>query len=253
MSLLKRIGRHPRVQAAAGVGFARYLGLVQRTNRFAMDPPDAHDRVGPLMPVIAAMWHGQHFLVHLARRPQDPTACLVSRSGDGELNARALEHLGVRAIRGSGDRGRGRAREKGGAQALRAMLRALESGESVVMTADVPKIARRAGEGIVTLARLSGRPIVPVAVATSRRMVFDSWDRATLSLPFGRGAIVIGDPIRVPRDADAAAIEAARRAVEAGLDDAHARAYARVGAVDPGAGLRQGPAAAPAAVPGEAA
>ncbi|WP_372425943.1 lysophospholipid acyltransferase family protein [Salinarimonas chemoclinalis] len=241
MSLLKRIGRHPRVQAAAGFAFARYLGLVRLTNRFTMDPPDAHARVGPLMPVIAAMWHGQHFLVHLARRPQDPTACLVSRSGDGELNAIALEHLGVRPIRGSGDRGRGRVREKGGAQAMRAMLRALAGGESVVMTADVPKIARRAGEGIVTLARLSGRPIVPVAVVTSRRKVFDSWDRAALGLPFGRGAIVIGDPVYVARDAGPDAIEAARRAVEAGLDGVHARAYALIGAADPGGALRAEP------------
>lgn len=238
MSLLKRIGRHPRTQAAAGSLLARWLDFVAATNRFTMEPADAHERVGPLMPVIAAMWHGQHFLVHLARRPQDRTACLVSRSGDGELNAIALKHLGVRAIRGSGDRGRGRAREKGGAQALRDMLRALEGGETVVMTADVPKIARRAGEGIVTLARLSGRPIVPVAVVTSRRKVFDSWDRATMALPFGRGAIVIGDPIRVARDADAAAQEAARRAVEHGLDDVHARAYARIGRTDPGADLR---------------
>ncbi|GGK30726.1 lysophospholipid acyltransferase family protein [Salinarimonas ramus] len=238
MSLLKRIGKHPRVRAAAGYAFARYLGLVRRTNRFVMEPADAHERIGPLMPVIAAMWHGQHFLVHLAKRPQDPTACLVSRSGDGELNAIALEHLGVRPIRGSGDRGRGRVREKGGAQAMRAMLRALEGGESIVMTADVPKIARRAGEGIVTLARLSGRPIVPVAVVTSRRKIFRSWDRATLGLPFGRGAIVIGDPIFVARDADADAVEAARRAVETGLDGVHARAYARIGADDPGADLR---------------
>ena len=65
------------------------------------------------------------------------------------------------------------------------------------MTADVPKIARVCGEGIVTLARLSGRPIVPVAVVTSRRIDFESWDRASLGLPFGRGAMVLGEPIRV--------------------------------------------------------
>ena len=84
----------------------RYLGLVRRTNRFVLDPPDAYDRIGPLMPVIAAMWHGQHFMVHFARRREDRAASLVSRSGDGELNAIALRHLGVRAIRGSGARGR---------------------------------------------------------------------------------------------------------------------------------------------------
>ena len=217
--------------------FARYLGLVRRTNSFVMEPPDAYERIGPLMPVIAAMWHGQHFMIHFAKRAQDAAASLVSRSPDGEINALALRHLGVRAIRGSGARGRN-PRDKGGAHAMRSMLRALEAGEMVVMTADVPKIARVCGVGIVTLARLSGRPIVPVAVATSRRVDFNSWDRASLGLPFGRGAMVLGDPIFVARDADEAALSEARRAVEHGLDRVHERAYALVGARDPGAELR---------------
>jgi len=44
----------------------------------------------------------------------------------------------------------------------------------------------------------------------------------------------------VPRDADEAALEEARQAVERGLDAAHARAYALVGSRDPGA--KAGPA-----------
>lgn len=237
MGLLKRLTRSRPVQESLGLLFARYLGLVQRTNRFVMEPPDAYARIGPLMPVIAAMWHGQHFMIHFARRRQDPAASLVSRSADGEFNAIALRHLGVRAIRGSGARGRD-PRHKGGALALRSMLRALEAGEMVVMTADVPKIARVCGDGIVTLARLSGRPIVPVAVVTSRRVDFKSWDRASLGLPFGRGAMVLGEPIVVARDADEAALAKARHAVEDGLDDAHERAYAMLGARDPGAQAR---------------
>jgi len=106
------------------------------------------------------------------------------------------------------------------------------------MTADVPKRARVAGLGIVTLARLSGRPIAPTAVVTSRRFDFKSWDRASLGKPFGRGAIIVGDLIHVPADADASMMEAARLAVQNGLDEIHARAYALVGARDPGADLR---------------
>jgi lysophospholipid acyltransferase (LPLAT)-like uncharacterized protein len=237
MSLIKRITRTRPVREGLAVLFARYLDLVQKTNRFVMEPPDAYERIGPLMPVIAAMWHGQHFMIHFARRPQDPAASLVSRSADGEVNARVLHHLGVRAIRGSGARGRD-PRGKGGAHALRAMLRALEAGEMVVMTADIPKIARVCGIGIVTLARLSGRPIVPVAVVTSRRVDFNSWDRASLGMPFGRGAMVLGDPIFVAADADEAALARARHSVELALDHVHARAYTLVGARDPGADLR---------------
>ena len=237
MSFLKRLRRTPAVQETVGFLVARYLGLVRRTNRFVMEPADPYERIGPMMPVIAAMWHGQHFMIHFAKRPRDRAASLVSRSGDGELNAVALRHLGVRAIRGSGESGRRvrNRRDRGGAAALRAMLRALADGEMVVLTADVPKVSRVCGPGIVTLAQLSGRPILPVAVVTSRRIDFRSWDRASLGLPFGRGAMVLGDPVVVPRTADPAALEAARQAVERGLDAVHARAYALVGATDPGA------------------
>jgi len=233
MGLIKRITRSRAVQEAMGLLVASYLKLVQRTNRFVMEPADAYDRIGPQMPVIAAMWHGQHFMIHFAKRPQDRAASLVSRSGDGEFNAIALRHLGIRAIRGSGARGRD-IRKKGGVQAMRAMLRALSDGEMVVMTADIPKISRVCGSGIVTLAQLSGRPIVPVAVVTSRRIDFDSWDKASIGLPFGRGAMVLGEPISVPREADEEALEALRKTVERELDAVHARAYAIVGSKDPG-------------------
>jgi lysophospholipid acyltransferase (LPLAT)-like uncharacterized protein len=248
VGVLKRITRRKAFRESAGYLAARYLGLVRRTNRFVLDPPDAYERIGPMMPVIAAVWHGQHLMVHFAKRREDRAASLVSRSADGELNAVALRHLGVRAIRGSGARGRD-PRLKGGAPALRAMLRALGEGEIVVLTADVPKIARVCGWGIVTLARLSGRPIVPVAVATSRRVDFRSWDRASLGLPFGRGAAVLGDPIFVARDLDPASLEAARQAVEAGLDRVHERAYALVGSRDPGAGIRLARSSSPGPPP----
>ena len=86
-----------------------------------------------------------------------------------------------------------------------------------------------AGPGIVTLARLSGRPIVPVAVATSNMLHLGTWDRATINLPFSRGAFVVGDLGHVPPDADAAVLEAKRLEVQASLDAAHERAYAMVG------------------------
>src|SRR5690348_16011475 len=98
MSFVKRIIRARPVQEALGGLVAGYLKLVLRTNRFVMEPADAYDRIGPMMPVIAAMWHGQHFMIHFAKRPGDRAASLVSRSGDGEFNAIALRHLGVRAI-----------------------------------------------------------------------------------------------------------------------------------------------------------
>ncbi|MCW6507138.1 lysophospholipid acyltransferase family protein [Lichenifustis flavocetrariae] len=210
-----------------------YLRLVRATNRFVQEPAGFLDNIAPELPVIVAMWHGQHFMIHYAWPPGARIAALISRHRDAELNAVLLKRLGVKAIRGSGGRAE-KARRRGGVTALIEMVRTLAGGHTVVMTADVPKVSRRAGLGIVTLARLSGRPIYPLAVVTSRRFDFRSWDRASLGKPFGRGAMVLGDPIRVARTADDAALEEARQAVENGLDLVHARAYGLVGCEDPG-------------------
>jgi hypothetical protein len=227
------------VQEAFGLLLASYLKLVQRTNRFVREPADLDAAIAGQTPLIVAMWHGQHLMISFAWPKSIPRmAALISRSGDGAGQAAALRRLGVTPVRGSGGRA-DRSRRKGGAPALRELWRQLERGASVAMTADVAKRARVSGLGVVTLARLSGRPIAPTAVVVSRRIDFKSWDRASLGMPFGRGAIVVGDLIRVPADADEAALEAARRQVEAALDAVHARAYAIIGGRDPGAELRR--------------
>ena len=196
MNVLRRVSRTKAAQEAAGFLFASYLKLVKRTNRSIVEPPDAYARMDPLLPVILAMWHGQHFMVPLALRPQDRATSLVSRSSDGELNAIVLRHLGIDAVRGSGARGRNFL-EKGGVVAFEGLLKALAEGKTVGLTADVPKIARVCGKAIVTTAQPSGRPIFPIALVTGRRIDFNSWDRASLGLPFGRSAGVLGKPIHV--------------------------------------------------------
>jgi hypothetical protein len=222
MAFLKRFARSRLVQTTVGIVAAEYLRFVWNTSRTVLEPTDIYERIVPQMPVIIAMWHGQHFMVPFIRRGH-PAKVLVSRHRDGEINAIAAARLGVGTIRGSGDTG-GRFDLKGGVGAFQGMLATLEEGCSVALTADVPKVARVAGIGIVKLAQLSGRPILPVAVATSRRKVLDNWDRTAINLPFSRLAMVAGDPITVPSDPDGATLEASRQALEARLNRVSARA-----------------------------
>lgn len=209
---------------------AGYLRLVRRTTRWRSDPGDLYGDVAQDLPIIAAMWHGQHLFIPILRPDWMRSAALASRHFDGEINTVALEKLGIEVIRGSGGHGSGKKIQKrGGVQALRELVRALAGGSSVVVTADVPKVSRVAGAGLPLLAKLSGRPIYPVAVVTKRRIDLNTWDRATISLPFGRGGLVLGERISVAPDADAQALEDARLALQAGLERAHARAYELAG------------------------
>jgi lysophospholipid acyltransferase (LPLAT)-like uncharacterized protein len=175
--------------------------------------------------VILALWHGEHFLLPFFGWRKDKLNLLVTVHRDGEILARAGQHFGLKFLRGSGDHGREFVRKKA-VQAFTTMLRLLKRGQSVVMTADVPKVSRVAGLGIVTLAKYSGCPIVPVAMATSRRHRLSNWDRTCINLPFGRMVMVRGEPILVAREADDARLEATRRMVEERLNDVTARAYA---------------------------
>jgi lysophospholipid acyltransferase (LPLAT)-like uncharacterized protein len=230
----RRLAQSPVVQKAIGTLAAEFLRLVWWTNRLILEPADFYKRVESEMPVIVGFWHGQHFMTPFFSRGHK-VKVLISRHRDGEINAVAARRLGVLPIRGSGDHGR-RFDLKGGVGAFKTMLTALHDGYNVALTADVPKVSQVAGPGIVMLAKLSGRPIYPTAVATSRRLTLRNWDRSAVNLPFGTIAIVVGDPVRVPTDADEAMLETCRVAVEQGLKQVTARAYAIVDRKDLHAG-----------------
>jgi lysophospholipid acyltransferase (LPLAT)-like uncharacterized protein len=227
--LVRNLLRSSRVQRAVGFLAAEYLRLVWRTNKFTIQPADIYERVEPQQPAIFAFWHGQHFMTPFIKTKESHRAkVLISRHRDGEFNAIAAERLGIGTIRGSGDHG-GAFHRKGGVGAFKEMVRALEAGYNVALTADVPKRSRVVGLGIIMLARESGRPIMPFAMATSRFLKLNNWDRTTINLPFGQGALVGIEEIFVPADADSATMESLRAKLEATLNEATRRAYAQVG------------------------
>jgi lysophospholipid acyltransferase (LPLAT)-like uncharacterized protein len=211
------------VQRAIGTLGAEYLRLILKTTRFAVEPPDIYARAEADLPIILTMWHGHHFMMPFIKRDGDRAKVLISRHRDGEINAIAAERLGIGTIRGSGSHAFEHYR-KGGTGAFRAMLDALADGYTVALTADVPKIARVAGLGIVKLAAASGRAIYPVACSTHHRIELNNWDRTEIHLPFGRGAYVAAEPVRVAADADDVALETARRLVEDRLNEVMRRA-----------------------------
>jgi hypothetical protein len=227
--LLRNALRSTWVQRTVGFLAAEFLRLVWLTNRFSFEPDYVYEWIEPQQPAIFAFWHGQHFLTPFIKtKPSHLVKVLISRHRDGEFNAIAAERLGIGTIRGSGDHGSAFYR-KGGVGAFKEMVRALAEGYNVASTADVPKRARIAGLGIIMLARESGRPIMPFAMATSRFIRLNNWDRTTINLPFGRGALVGIEPIVVPPDADAETMESLRLRLENYLNEATRRAYAKLG------------------------
>ena len=181
-------------------------------------------------PFIAVAWHGQHLMAPFLMPRGVRFAAMFSKSKDAELNARVAERFGVEIIRGSGGREPTKSIEKGGVRALLALKKALKDGKTAAMIADIPHgTPRDSGQGVILLAKLSGRPIIPICYMTSRRKILEkSWDKTTIPLPFGRSGLIVGDPIFVPEDADDAMLEAKRVELTASLNANTVRVQALV-------------------------
>lgn len=218
-------------------GYMLFVGVTTRwrmVNRAAVEPfwrPDGGKAIG-------CIWHGRFSLIHKlwSFAPGVPKAkMLISQSREGGIVAHTSRTVGAEVIRGSAAKGR---QSKGGVEAMRAMARHIETGGVIAMTPDGPRGPRmRVKKGPIQLAKIAGAPLLPVAWATSNRIVFDkSWDHFVLPLPFGHGALIWGDPIAPPSpEASDAEIEAVRVKLENEMNRIAAEAdrIAGVAAIEP--------------------
>jgi len=172
-------------------------------------------------PVILAFWHDQLFLMVRGYHGLGAKV-LISASTDGEYIARTMAAMGVGAVRGSSTRG--------GRAAFREMLALAKDPCDLVVTPDGPKGPRhKVKEGVVQLARLTGRPLVPMAFACSRGHRFASWDRFLLPYPFGRGVYAFGEPLYYDQSESP---EAFRLRVQAAMEANDERAAERLRSYD---------------------
>jgi hypothetical protein len=146
-------------------------------------------------PVVAAFWHRNVLIASYYYRSRGFSVA-VSRSRDGNRIASLLSALGYQTPpRGSSTRG--------GAAALLELVRQVEAGTTVSIQTDGPQGPARVSKvGVVSLSRLTGRPITPVSFSARPRLRFRSWDGTLLPLPFAKVLCRYGDALLVPAGAD---------------------------------------------------
>ena len=216
----------PSVRRVIGtVLIGNYLRLVRATSRVVTDPPDFWERMQPHWPVIGISWHGQSNLAYVVIPDPQRVALLISMHPDGQMMGEMARTLGYQVIEGSGASER-QPEGTGGIAAFRAMLRSLRNGVTMFATADIPpEPGRQVSQGMIALARRSGRPIFAIATASSRRKVIArAWDKLQLNFPFSTIAYASEGPFYMTDPAVTDAEYAASLAVA--LDRVLARAFA---------------------------
>jgi lysophospholipid acyltransferase (LPLAT)-like uncharacterized protein len=227
--VLKKLLRNAAVQALIARAVGAYLSFALRSTRWTI-VGEAH-LAGPLAgaAVVAAFWHERLPLIPALwilmqkRGVRGTPHVLISKHRDGRFIAAAVRRFGVKVVHGSSSKN-GSARdmaEKGAAASVRALLGVLDSGEHALITPDGPRgPARHAAPGVAQIAGLSGLPVLPMAAQTTRAWRLPTWDRTIVPVPFGRGVIVLGAPLAVPREGWEASLPGIQAALNAAADEA---------------------------------
>ena len=212
MRLSKRLLKHPRTQSLLAWLLSVYIRLVYITSRrvYVIDP-QAEQFMSGADNAIFAFWHGRMMMCPTIEPPGRKMHVLISHHRDGVLISKVIGHFGEATISGSSSRG--------GSAAVKEILRCLKKGDNISITPDGPRGPSQVAQmGIVTVARLTGRKVIPVTFSASKHRRFKSWDCFMLALPFGKIAFCVGAPLLVSREADDEGQEASRLEIEQAMN-----------------------------------
>ncbi len=206
-----------KVAAIAGVGYP-LASVLGRSYRWRVEGREHIDRLRAAgRPAVFGFWHGR-ILPTVTYLRDSGLVALVSQNFDGEWIARIVTRLGFDTVRGSSSRGAN--------SAVRQLIRATRSGRSTLFALDGPRgPAREAKDGAIWLAMATSVPILPLHAEGEHHWTVNSWDRTQVPRPFSRVALVIGEPISVPREVDDASIDEQRARLERALAALEERAH----------------------------
>jgi lysophospholipid acyltransferase (LPLAT)-like uncharacterized protein len=193
------------------------INLISVTIRYRLHDPAGFFQRKDLKPVIYCFWHNRlslcvklYFKYGRARYASPGIAGLVSASKDGALLSAIFACFGVQPVRGSSSRR--------GARALMELTTWAQRGYDLAITPDGPRGPKYVlAEGAITLAQITGLPLVAASYHMSWKFSLNSWDKFQIPLPFSRCDVAIGKVFQVPRELTDAERKKIRGEVEAEL------------------------------------
>lgn len=168
------------------IGWCKMLFIKEKGRKFV------NQAIAENKNYIYVLWHGR-ILVPIFIHRNKGICPLVSLHSDGEMIAQSLHKLGYQTVRGSSTRG--------GREAFHEMVGQVKKGVVGTMIPDGPQGPRHhLKPGTLYMAQQTGAYLIPATFSAKRKIMFNSWDRFFLPLPFSKTLMLYGKPITVPRN-----------------------------------------------------
>ena len=149
------------------------------------------DLVKNKQPIIVAFWHNRLVMIpFLALKlkkslPKHKFMTLASKHGDGKFVGRIMQKFGFIAISGSTNNKR---KNRGiDFSSMRKIISNLKKGYTLGITPDGPKgPALQINGELINIAKTTGASIVCASYSAKKTIIFNSWDKLQLPLPFNQ-------------------------------------------------------------------
>lgn len=171
-------------------GFIRIITATLRIEAVGENP--VRDLKTKNRRIVYTVWHGRHFLV--IPWFSSPDVCvLTSTSRDGTLLADILRKFGYNIIPGSS--------HKSPVRALLTSIQRMKEGKDLIFAVDGPTgPLYEVKPGALFVAKKADAFIVPVSFSYKPAIIFHSWDRYMLPLPFAKAKMVFAEPFLPSKD-----------------------------------------------------
>ena len=149
---------------------------------------------------IYSFWHDQLLMCPLTWDNDSEIKVLISKHRDGDIISKVISILGFGSIRGSTNKPE-KNKNKGSLRAVRQIIKSLNDNISIGISPDGPKGPRhRVSDGIIHIARLSEKEIIPVGIGFKKKWILNTWDRFIIPQIFNEICFVWGKPMKVSKN-----------------------------------------------------
>ena len=149
---------------------------------------------------IYAFWHDQLLMCPFTWKNDLDILVLISKHKDGDIISRVISYLGFKTIRGSTNNPE-KIKNKGGFIAAKKILSSLKKNMCVGIAPDGPRGPRHeVAEGIINIARMSNKKIIPVALGFKSKWTLNTWDKFIVPKFFSSMKVSWGEPIEIQEE-----------------------------------------------------